>query len=201
MNPDPKSMARTLRTELRERFDVDAGHSQCLEIVARQHGLDNWNVLAARTPAPPTMLPWGSRTVTVPVLRIFAVDPATEFYVDFLGFELDFGGPNGGPGTAWYGQVSRAGTTLHLTEAAYTSGPGATVFIWTDGIDELRESLNQRRTRVPVWSPAVWTPEVEQAQWGGKVLTIADPFGNHLRFSEPDDPAERAALPRWTASV
>jgi catechol 2,3-dioxygenase-like lactoylglutathione lyase family enzyme len=130
-------------------------------------------------------------------MRIFAVEPALRFYVDFLGFTLDFGGPNGGPGTAYYGQVSYAATTLHLAEAAYSAGQGATVFIWMDGIDELRERLNDRRTEVPVWGPAVWTPEVEKAQWDGRVLTIADPFGNHLRFSEPDDPKERAGLPRW----
>ena len=88
-------------------------------------------------------------------------------------------------------------TTLHLAEAAYDAAQGATVFIWIDGIDQLRERLNRRRTEVPVWGPAVWTPEVEKAQWEGRVLTIADPFGNHLRFSEPDDPNERAGLPSW----
>jgi uncharacterized glyoxalase superfamily protein PhnB len=203
--PDPKNMAKALRGELRSRFDVDAAHSDCLEIVARQHGVDNWNILAAqqRANAEPaggeakTATPWGARTATIPVLRIFAVDPALQFYVDFLGFTLDFGGPNGGRGTPYYGQVSYAATTLHLAEAAYSASQGATVFIWIDGIDQLRERLDHRRTEVAVWGPAVWTPEVEKAQWNGRVLTIADPFGNHLRFSEPDDPKERAGLPRW----
>ncbi len=202
---DPKNMAKALRGELRSRFDVDATHSDCLEIVARQHGVDNWNILAAQRQAGAepaggearTAIPWGARTATIPVLRIFAVDPALQFYVDFLGFTLDFGGPNGGPGTAYYGQVSYATTTLHLAEAAYDASQGATIFVWMDGIDQLRERLNDRRTEVPVWGPAVWTPEVEKAQWNGRVLTIADPFGNHLRFSEPDDPKERAGLPRW----
>ncbi len=203
--PDPKNMAKALRSELRSRFEVDAAHSDCLEIVARQHGVDNWNILAAqkRSSTEPasdeakTAHRWGARIDTIQVMRIFAVDPALQFYVDFLGFTLDFGGPNGGPGTAYYGQVSYAATTLHLAEAAYSASQGATVFIWMDGIDQLRERLNHRRTEVPVWGPAVWTPEVEKAQWDGRVLTIADPFGNHLRFSEPDDPKERASLPRW----
>ncbi|HYN94265.1 MAG TPA: glyoxalase superfamily protein [Pilimelia sp.] len=203
--PDPKSMAKALRGELRARFDVEATHSDCLEIVARQHGVDNWNVLAAQRHgdgepaggAATAAAPAGARTATIPVLRIFAVDPALQFYVDFLGCTLDFGGPNGGPGTPYYGQVSHAATTLHLAEAAYDASQGATVFVWVDGIDELRDRLNQRRTQVPVWGPAVWTPEVEEAPWNGRVLTIADPFGNHLRFSEPNDPTERAGLPRW----
>jgi hypothetical protein len=90
--PDPKSMAKALRGELRSRFDVDATHSDCLEIVARQHGADNWNILAARQQASTepaggeakTAFPWGARTATIPVLRIFAIDPALQFYVDFL---------------------------------------------------------------------------------------------------------------------
>jgi len=203
--PGPKNMAKALRGELRSRFDVDATHSDCLEIVARQHGVDNWNILAAqqRASTEPTggeakpAFPWGARTATIPVLRIFAIDPALQFYVDFLGFTLDFGGPNGGPGTAYYGQVSYGATTLHLAEAAYSASQGATVFVWIDGIEQLRERLNDRRTEVPVWGPAVWTPEIEKAQWNGRVLTVADPFGNHLRFSEPDDSKERAGLPRW----
>lgn len=206
MATDPKIMAKALRAELRARFGVEVTHGECLEIVAKQHGVADWNVLAARgtdaasRPAAShrsDVAPWGARSLTIPVLRVFEAGTALRFYVEFLGFDLDFGGPNGGQGTSWFGQVSRATTTLHLAEAAYDPGPGATVFVWLDGIDELWRRLNERRAEVPVWGPAVWTPEVEDAQWGGRVLTLPDPFGNHLRFSEPDDPKDRAGLPRW----
>ena len=40
-------------------------------------------------------------------------------------------------------------------------------------------------------------PQLEAAPWGARTLTIPDPFGNTLRFNEPDDPAERAGLPVW----
>lgn len=40
-------MARALRTELVRR-GVALTHGECLDIVARQFGLDNWNILAAR---------------------------------------------------------------------------------------------------------------------------------------------------------
>jgi catechol 2,3-dioxygenase-like lactoylglutathione lyase family enzyme len=196
---EPKTMAKVLRGELRSRFEVETTHSECLEIVARQHGLDDWNTLAAQQTQPQQgkQAPWQARSTTIPVLRIFAVDPAIQFYVDFLGCTLDFGGPNMGPGTAYFGQVSKAATTLQLAQAAYDASQGATVFIWLDGIDDWRAYLNRRRTQIPVWGPAVWTPEVEPAQWDGRVLTIADPFGNHLRFSEPNDAADREGLPRW----
>jgi hypothetical protein len=75
------------------------------------------------------------------------------------------------------------------------------VLIWIDGIVGLREALNERRDQVRVWGPAVWAPEIEDAPWGARVLTIADPFGNHLHFNEPDDPATRAGLPRWAPEL
>lgn len=44
---DAKIMARTLREELARR-QATLSHGECLDIVARQFGLENWNVLAAR---------------------------------------------------------------------------------------------------------------------------------------------------------
>lgn len=43
---DAKAMARLLRTALAERR-IDVSHSDCLELVARQFGLANWNTLSA----------------------------------------------------------------------------------------------------------------------------------------------------------
>jgi hypothetical protein len=90
-------MAKALRAELRSRHQVELTHSQCLELVARQHGLADWTVLAARAATRLAALPWGAANTTIPVLRIFSVDAARQIYVDFLGFKLDFGGPAGGP--------------------------------------------------------------------------------------------------------
>ncbi|PZF85724.1 glyoxalase superfamily protein [Jiangella anatolica] len=203
---DAKTMAKTLRTELGARRGVELTHGECLEIVARQFGFDDWNVLAAKTAELATIDgdgsagAWGARTSTIPVLRVFSVEKAREFYVDFLGFVLDFGGPSSGGDSPFYGQVSRGRTTLQLTEAEYDPYPGATVFIWLDGVHDLHRELNERRQTVKVWGPAVWTPAPEETPFG-TVMTIADPFGNALRFTEPTDPKERAALPRWSPAV
>jgi hypothetical protein len=43
---DAKAMAKTLRQGLSER-DVGLSHSDCLELVARQFGLADWNTMAA----------------------------------------------------------------------------------------------------------------------------------------------------------
>ncbi|RYE06971.1 MAG: hypothetical protein EOP22_19605 [Hyphomicrobiales bacterium] len=47
---DSKLMAKSLRAALAERH-IDITHSDSLELVARQFGFDNWNILAARIEA------------------------------------------------------------------------------------------------------------------------------------------------------
>ena len=48
--PDSKTMAKALRRALADR-KIALSHSDCLELVARQLGLADWNTLAARNPA------------------------------------------------------------------------------------------------------------------------------------------------------
>jgi len=58
---DPKTSAKRLRTALKER-NVDLSHGECLDLVARQLGLRDWNVLAVKlVEAPPP-----AATVIVP---------------------------------------------------------------------------------------------------------------------------------------
>ena len=47
---DAKTMAKALRSALADRR-IDVTHSDSLELVARQFGFDNWNILAARIEA------------------------------------------------------------------------------------------------------------------------------------------------------
>lgn len=192
---DPKAMAKRLRSQLASSYGLELTHSQSLELIAQTHGLRDWNTLSAHAG---DALPWEASNATIPVLRIFSVDAALQFYVDFLGFRLDFGGPAGGEGTAYYGQVSRASTTLHLSEVAYDPGPGATVLIWLSDLDAWRDQLNERREDVRVWGPAVWAPTIEPAPWDARVMTLSDPFGNHFHFNEPNDAELRGRLPAWS---
>jgi hypothetical protein len=53
---DAKMMARSLRDALGNR-NVLLSHSDCLEIVARQFGLADWNTLVAKLPAEETAEP------------------------------------------------------------------------------------------------------------------------------------------------
>ncbi len=110
--PDPKTMAKTLRASLLRR-QIDIPHGVALEIVAAQHGLESWNVLAAMTrdAAPENDVRFGE---ACPVMRIFDEAKAKEFYIGFLGFGLDWE-HRFGDNFPLYAQVSRAGLTLHLS--------------------------------------------------------------------------------------
>lgn len=76
---DAKIMAKALRQALAER-DIALSHSDCLELVARQYGFANWNMLAARIDAaklPQLELPEGWMVShPAPELYRIGLDPA-----------------------------------------------------------------------------------------------------------------------------
>lgn len=194
---DAKAMAKTLRAEILARTGTELTHSQCLEIVANQLGVANWNILSAQLKEhdlPPWRTAFAPAT-TIPVLRIFSEQSALRFYVEFLGFTLDFGGPSSGGDSPFYGQISRPGATLHLSAQPYEPGPGATVDVWIRGLDAYRDELLSRDHGV--FGPALGVPGIFESHWGARLLPISDPFGNHLRISEPTDEAGRTHLPDW----
>jgi len=114
---DAKAMAQALRDNLKNK-NITLSVAESLELVAKQFGLDNWNILAAKVIDTGTS-PKASKGVeffaTIPVIRMFDVVKAKEFYVDFLGFTIDWEGyiREGAP---LYMQLSRDGLTLHLSE-------------------------------------------------------------------------------------
>jgi catechol 2,3-dioxygenase-like lactoylglutathione lyase family enzyme len=117
---------------------------------------------------------------TIPILRIFSIEKAKEFYVDFLGFSIDWE-HRFGDNFPLYAQVSRAGLKLHLSEHHGDASPGSTVFIWMRGIAEYHRELIGKDYRYN-------KPGLEDAPWDAKVMEVSDPFGNKLRFSERNEP-------------
>ena len=113
---------------------------------------------------------------TIPLLRIFDVAKARDFYVAFLGFKVDWE-HRFEPDTPLYMQVSRGECVLHLTEHHGDCCPGATVFIRMTGIDAFHAELTGKKYRYA-------RPGVELAPWNAKLMQVTDPFGNRLRFNE-----------------
>jgi uncharacterized glyoxalase superfamily protein PhnB len=111
-----------------------------------------------------------------PILRIFSVEKAREFYLGFLGFTLDWE-HRFEEGLPLYAQVSRSGLVLHLSEHHGDACPGSTVFVRMQGIEAFHRELSARR--YPHARPAL-----QDAPWNARILEVTDPFGNRLRFSE-----------------
>lgn len=187
---EAKAMARSLRATLGES-DIALSHAACLEIVARQLGVDSWNVLAAKIAADngapagnPAPAPAGPQFKSAfPILRIFAVEKAMEFYVDFLGFKIDWEHRFGND-FPLYAQISRPEIVLHLSEHHGDASPGSTVFVWMRGIAAYHRELVAKEYRYN-------KPGLEDAPRDARVMQVSDLFGNRLRFSEPnaaDDP-------------
>lgn len=115
----------------------------------------------------------------VPILRIFDVAKAKEFYVDFLGFTWDWE-HRFDDNAPVYAQISRAGTVIHLTEHHGDGAPGSAMMIETKGIEALHRELTEKKYRYA-------RPGLENQPWGARTVSVADPFGNKLTFSEPKE--------------
>ena len=170
---DPKSMARRLRADLAAR-DVTLSHSEALEVVAHQHGARDWNTLAARPPLTASASPEGP---AVPILRIFDRPKAVEFYVDYLGFTLDW--EHGGPAdhSPLYAQVSRGAARLHLSEHHGDASPGGAALIPVADIADLHAQLHGRDYDYA-------RPGIRDEEWG-RVMVVIDPFHNRIVFHQP----------------
>jgi len=117
-------------------------------------------------------------TAAIPVLRIFSEDKAREFYLGFLGFGVDFE-HRFGDNFPLFLQISRGGLVLQLSGHHGDATPGARVRIVTQGIAALHRELAAKDYRYA-------KPGLETTPWGSRDVTVTDPFGNVLCFTEPD---------------
>jgi catechol 2,3-dioxygenase-like lactoylglutathione lyase family enzyme len=129
-----------------------------------------------------TMTPRGVQGIkprlqpAIPVLRIFDYKMAKAFYVDWLGFKVDWEHRTDGGGP-WCLEVSRGAAVLHLTEHYGDGSPGVKVYIKTDDVEAYHRELQSRP------NPNM-RPGIEEESWGEKSMCVIDPFGNRIYFSE-----------------
>ncbi|WP_288380878.1 glyoxalase superfamily protein [uncultured Massilia sp.] len=110
-----------------------------------------------------------------PILRIFDEAKAREFYVDFLGFQVDWE-HRFEPGLPLYLQVSRDSCVLHLSEHHGDCCPGAGMRIQVGDIDAYHAELTAKQYGYA-------RPGIGDTPWGSRDMSIADPFGNRLTFT------------------
>jgi len=112
----------------------------------------------------------------IPILRIFDEIKAKEFYIDFLGFKIDWQ-HRFEPDTPIYFQISKEDCVMHLSEHHGDSCPGASLRIETSELNDYHITLNDKKYRNA-------RPGIQETPWGTRDMKIADPFGNHLIFCE-----------------
>jgi hypothetical protein len=172
---DAKAMAVAMRDALAEK-NFAVSHSEALEIVARQFGLANWNILSSKIDD--TKKP-GESAISfeqaIPIVRIFDVAKAHEFYLGFLGFKVDWE-HRFGETSPLYTQISRGELKLHLSEHSGDASPGGNMVVNLRGVRALHGELIKKNYRY-------MRPGLEDVEWGLEV-TVIDPFGNRIRFIE-----------------
>ena len=111
-----------------------------------------------------------------PIFRIFDYSKAIEFYVDWLGFNVDWGDK---PGNApIYLQISLGEIRLHLTEHHGDCSPGARAHIDNfEGLADYHKQILSKSYKFnrPGIGPSPWNPN-------DLCMEVIDPFGNRLSF-------------------
>ena len=110
----------------------------------------------------------------VPILRSFDAAKAREFYIDWLGFKVDFE-HRFEPGAPLYMGVSRDGCELHLSEHHGDGSPGAHIRIRVDDLEAFHAELQSRPYKN-------YRPGLQDQEWGTREMAVQDGAGNKLVF-------------------
>jgi hypothetical protein len=108
---------------------------------------------------------------------MFSVEKAREFYLEFLGFKVDFEA-RFTANSPLFMQVSRGGLVIRLSEHHGDATPGSHAYVEMTGVKDLHRELNDRNYRYN-------KPGLQQQEWDMTELTVTDPSNNRITFGEP----------------
>ena len=111
-----------------------------------------------------------------PILRSFDEHRAKRFYVDFLGFEVEFE-HRFEAGAPLYMGLQKGDCGLHLSEHYGDGTPGSGVRIPVADVREFAKSLREKNFE----NARPGEPQLQD--WGSWEITIQDPASNRLTFS------------------
>lgn len=118
----------------------------------------------------------------IPILRIFSIEKAREFYVNYMGCKVNWE-HRFDERAPLYMQVSRDGLVLHLSEHYGDGSPGVSFKVNAKGVRELHAELSAKNY-------GYWRPGLNETFYGTLQLKMLDPFGNQIFLEEPlDQPA------------
>ncbi len=110
----------------------------------------------------------------IPQLRIISADASLPFYVQGLGFAIDWQ-HQFEPGFPLFFQLTRNGQTIFLTEHAGDCQPGGAIYFRVQDVDACYRGFIANG--IAVAQPPRDMP------WGMREMVVMDPDGNRLRFS------------------
>lgn len=111
-----------------------------------------------------------------PIFRIFDIEKAHAFYLDYLGFQLDWQ-YQFAENMPLYFQISMDGTVLHLTEHHGDASPGSAIRINMDDLKSYHAKLSGKSYRFA-------NPGIVKTPWNTLELKVIDPFSNRIIFYE-----------------
>ena len=113
-----------------------------------------------------------------PILRIFDYEKAKTFYIEWLGFKIDWEHkPDNSP---IYLQISFDSIVIHLTEHHGDCSPGARIHIENfNNLALYHEKLLSKNYKYN-------RPSLDTASWRPNAICMEaiNPFGNRLTFAE-----------------
>jgi uncharacterized glyoxalase superfamily protein PhnB len=120
-----------------------------------------------------------TQTVT-PQFRITDAKRSIRFYVDGLGFTIDWE-HRFEPNFPVFMQLTRAGQTIFLTEHAGDCKPGGAAYFVVPDVDACYREFTA--------NGIVKAAPPQDQPWGPREMIITDPDENRLRFASQTTPA------------
>lgn len=112
----------------------------------------------------------------IPVLRIFDYKKSIEFYVDWLGFKINWE-HTFDELTPVYLEIEKDGLIIHLSEHHGDGTPGSNIFVWCDGVEEFHKEIINKKYKYN-------KPGLEKTFYGAMAVKVIDPFHNQIIFNE-----------------
>ncbi|MBE9917787.1 VOC family protein [Paenibacillus donghaensis] len=112
----------------------------------------------------------------IPIFRIFDEKKAKEFYLDYLGFKLDWE-HRFEPDLPLYFQISMHDIQIHLSEHHGDCSPGAAIRIEMKGLEPFHRKLLAKQYNYS-------RPGLEETPWHARECCVIDPFSNRIVFYE-----------------
>ncbi|HTJ47344.1 MAG TPA: glyoxalase superfamily protein [Kofleriaceae bacterium] len=109
-----------------------------------------------------------------PILRMFDEAKAREFYLEWLGFEIEFE-HRFEPGTPLYMGIKRGDCRIHLSEHHGDGTPGTHIRVMCDELEAFHAELTAKQYKY-------YRPGLQDQEWGAREMSVTDGFGNTITF-------------------